>query len=397
MENQTFIDQLKTEMQARYRIDPNQVRIVRSPYRICPIGAHIDHQLGPVTAMAINRAVHLAYVPSKTSEIHLTSLDFKGKVQFSLEDIPPKLNNDWGNYLRGAVKALQQKHTLTRGIVGLTSGKFGQGGLSSSAAISITYLMALEDINGLNLSPQDNIELVRSIENCYLGLKNGILDQSAILLSKKNCLTLIDCKKSTYNLIQKSESMPSFTLLVTFSGLERSLISTVYNQRVEECTKAAKILLKAAGRPEQQHFLGNVTSKEYNDHQTKLSGAPARRAQHFFSELNRVHLGTQAWEKGDLETFGRLMSESGHSSIWNYECGSNPLIDLYTILIETKGIFGARFSGAGFRGCCVALVDPEIADDAINKIRKTYAEKYPNLAKKAPIFTCQSAHGARIL
>ena len=107
-------------------------------------------------------------------------------------------------------------------------------------------------------------------------------------------------------------------------------------------------------------------------------------------------MGVDAWRQGDLETFGRLMVESGRSSIENYECGSEPLIDLYDILTHTEGVYGARFSGAGFRGCCVALVDPEVSEEALLHIGRIYADRYPDLAQNASAFICQSDHRACI-
>ena len=91
------------------------------------------------------------------------------------------------------------------------------------------------------------------------------------------------------------------------------------------------------------------------------------------------------------------MTESGRSSIDNYECGSPPLIDLYGILVRTEGVYGARFSGAGFRGCCVALVDPDRGDAAVESVSRDYAATHPDLAEEAPVLLCGSDDGARIL
>ena len=390
------IDQLKTELAKRMGVSINHARIVRSPYRICPIGAHIDHQLGSVTAMTIDRAVHLAYVPTDTLDVRLKSLSFEGTVQFSFTSISGKQNGDWGNFPRGAAWALQQAgHKLIRGITGLTSGSMGEGGLSSSAAIGIAYLLALEHANDLTVSPSNNIHLDQAIENGYLGLKNGILDQAAILLSQKGYLTCINCKTATHELIP--QTMPPFDILIAFSGLRKALVATGYNARVEECAAAARILLAATGQSHQIPLLGFVTHEEYEMHKHKLTGDIAKRAQHFFSESARVAKGVEAWQKGDLKTFGHLMAESGQSSIENYECGSPPLIDLYHMLIHTDGVYGARFSGAGFRGCCVAFVDPQKSESAVAHVQSTYAKKYPELSQNAPVFTCQPDDGARIL
>ncbi len=393
-----IVAKLKTEMKTRFGTAPGDVCIVQSPYRICPLGAHIDHQLGPVTAMAIDQAVYLAFAPSDDANTRLQSLTFAGEVSFALGDVPDKIDGDWGNFPRGAARALQQRgHKLARGITGLTAGRMNEGGLSSSAAIGVAYLLAYEKANDLFLSPTDNIMLDQAIENGYLGLKNGILDQSAILLSQKGFLTAIDCASGTHKLIPRADALPAFDILIAQSGLRDALVSTGYNARVDECARAARTLLNAAGRPDQKPLLGNITREEYETHKSLLRGASGKRAKHFFTESARVIQGIDAWRDGDLNTFGRLIAESGRSSIENYECGSKPLIDLYRILIDTDGVYGARFSGAGFRGCCVALVDPQKSSTAIERIRAAYRAKHPDLSKNAPVFTCQPDDGARVL
>jgi galacturonokinase len=397
MENQDIVMRLREAVATRYGVAPGDVRVVRSPYRVCPLGAHIDHQLGPVTAMAIDRAVHLAYAPSGDRQVRLSSLDFSGETAFSLDDVPSRREADWGNYARGAAVALAQSQELEAGLVGVTAGRLGEGGLSSSAAIGVAYLMALEDANNLRVSVRENIELDRKIENGYLGLNNGVLDQSAILLSRRDHLTLIDCKTSEHRLIPKPDGMPPFKILIAFSGLQQALVSTGYNLRVQECRDAARALLDAAGRPEAEQLLGHVTPGEYAALGDRLAGPSAKRARHFFSEADRVSRGTKAWQMGDLAGLGALMSESGRSSIDNYECGSEQLIALYDILLATDGVAGARFSGAGFRGCCVAFVASEAADGACERVRKAYADRYPELSHGAPVFCCESDNGARIL
>jgi galacturonokinase len=347
--------------------------------------------------MALDRGVLLAYAPSASHEVRLSSLEFPGEVQFNLDDVPDMRNDDWGNYARGAVQALQQDHLLQTGLVGVTSGGSSEGGLSSSAAIGVAYLLALEDVNGLKVSDTENIALDQFIENNYLGLRNGILDQSAILLSRRDHLTLIDCATARHELIPRADSMPDFIIVIAFSGLQQALVGTDYNRRVAECAEAATILLAAVGRKTEPPLLGNVSAEEYATHKHLLSGAPARRAAHFFSEVERVERGVAAWREGDIEEFGRLMTASGESSILNYECGSPPLIALYHILIETDGVYGARFSGAGFRGCCVALVKADSASRAADAVRASYTRRRPDLAQNARVLLCHSADGARIL
>jgi len=391
------VEHLREEAARRYGVAASAVRVVWAPLRICPLGAHIDHQRGPVTAMALDRGVLLAYAASPSRQVRLSSLDYPGEVCFALDEVPERRKGDWGNFARGAVRALQQNHRLRTAIVGVTAGQMSEGGLSSSAAIGVAYLLALENVNGLKVSKEENIALDQYIENRYLGLRNGILDQSAILLSQRNHLTLIDCATVEHELIRRARSMPHFVIMVAFSGVRKALAATDYNRRVDECAEAAKSLLAAVGRAAEEPFLGNVRAEEYAAHKKRLRGAPARRAAHFFSEAERVRQGVAAWRRGDLEQFGQLMSASGASSIRNYECGSPPLIALYRILIKTDGVYGARFSGAGFRGCCVALVKPEAASEAADVVRKAYARRFPDLAENAYVCFCHSDDGARIL
>ena len=164
-------------------------------------------------------------------------------------------------------------HPLERGIVGLTEGSLAEGGLSSSAAFGVACLLALEEVNRLNLSNNDNILLDQKIENEYLGLRNGILDQAAVLLSRKGQLTRINCRTHEHELVAAGAQMPSFTILLAFSGLTRSLVTTDYNRRVDECAAAARTLLDAAGHKNSQPLLGNVLLAEYLAEKHHLNGA----------------------------------------------------------------------------------------------------------------------------
>jgi galacturonokinase len=396
MDIEPLLVKLRREMVLRYVARPETVRVIRSPYRICPLGAHIDHQLGPVTAMAIDRGILFAYTPATDREVRLCSLDFAEQTQFQLAAIPSRRDGDWGNYPRGAAQALGRKYPLSAGLRGIIAGRLGEGGLSSSAAVGVAYLLALEDVNGLHVSAEENIHFHQAIENDYLGLQSGLLDQAAILLSRRDHLTWIDCATLEHRLLPRSASMPPFTILIVFSGLQQSLVGTQYNCRVAQCTEAARILLAAAGQGQvARPVLGQLSLEQYAEYQGQLDGEMARRAAHFFSERQRVAEGVTAWSDGDLSRFGQLMTASGESSITNYECGCPPLIDLYQILSATPGVYGARFSGAGFRGCCVALVDPAAAADTVERVTTDYSRRHPDLAAAAPALLCQSDDGPR--
>jgi galacturonokinase len=394
------VDSLRAAVVGRHAVEPRLVRAVRAPYRVCPIGAHVDHQLGPVTAMAIDRGVYLAYAPSPPSapaEVRLDSLDFPGSVRFTLGEVPPRQGDDWGNFPRGAVAVLRRHHRLERGLVGVVVGQLHGGGVSSSAAVGIAYLLAFADVNGLSLSAAEQIKSGRRIENDYLGLRCGVLDQAAIVLSRRDHLTRIDCRTSAHELIPAARGMPPYRFVLAFSGVRKPLTGTDYNRRVGECAEAARTLLAAGGRSGLPPVLGLVPRADYEEHRHRLGDVAARRAAHFYSEVDRVERGTAAWRAGNLADFGALMTASGASSIRNYESGSPPLIDLYETLVATEGVYGARFSGAGFRGCCVALVDPAAVERVAARVTGGYARRYPDLADHVAVVACASDDGAALL
>ena len=398
MDTESSRQRLTNELMARYGVASSAVRQVFVPYRICPLGAHIDHQLGSVTAMAIDRGVRFAYAPAPTREVRLRSMNFAGEVRFGLDAPGIARSGDWGNYARGAVQALTQAgHALKQGSVGIIAGPWSEAGLGSSAAVGVAYLLALETVNGLRVSTDENIRLDQAIERGFLGLRNGILDQSGILLSRKNHLTLIDCATGGHQLIPAANAMPSWSILLAFSGLQKSLIGTDYNRRVAECAAAARIILEAAGRMDEPPLLGRVRPSEYEQFKGRLPAPLDRRAEHFFSEADRVRKGAVAWAKGDLSEFGQLMTASGESSIRLYECGAPPLIDLCQIMVQCPAVYGARFSGAGFRGCCVALVEQSCASQAAAEIQAAYAARQPELAANAAVVVCRSDDGAQMI
>lgn len=380
-------------------LTPESLHMVKSPYRVCPLGAHVDHQLGLVTGMTVDRNVLLVYAVQTKPQVRLLSVNFPGQVAFSLQDIPAKQELDWGNYARGAAYALKKKYTLSNGIVGVIEGNLPVGGLSSSAAVGIAYLLALEQANGIEEDPIANIEWDRMIENDYIGLNNGILDQSTILLSQADKLLCLDCQDGCYELVAPGPSLPSFNILVVYSGISKFLGKTGYNSRVAECHLAALELYRLARNqdPPDQLRLRHISAEDFLRFGGQLNGVSKKRSSHFFGELQRVQQGIEAWRQGDLNSFGRLMTASGASSIENYECGSPHLISIYELLRDLPGVYGTRFSGAGFRGCCIAFIDPDYASAICRRIAQEYPRRHPDIADVYETHVCNMDHGARIL
>ena len=406
-----------------------------SPYRVCPLGAHVDHQHGLVTGFAINKGVDLWWTPSGSpclggeedplnppvygeSHVHLESKTFEGVVDFEINAPTQVREHHWGDYARGAKYALMKRFELKRGIDGVIQGSLPVGGLSSSAAVLIAYVMAFAKANDIALKPFEVVKIASEAEREYIGLNNGLLDQACIALSQKDQLLFLDCDSNEYRLIpfggqrskvesqiaveglrSKVKGLP-FEIGIFFSGLTRSLVNSDYNLRVYECKTAAWNMLAYTDQPLKtfdKTFLRDIPKATFEKTRIAMPARFARRAEHFYSEYRRVRQGVTAWETGNMKLFGKLSFDSCESSIHNYECGSPELIAIYEIMRSLPGVYGGRFSGAGFKGACIALVDPAYKEDIQKVLTEKYLEQFPEYEKTFQVFWVRPDDGARFV
>ena len=398
-----------------------------SPYRVCPIGAHVDHQHGLVTGFAIDKGVDLWFNVNESSQmdngeltidnysenhVHLESKTFEGVVDFDIDAPTQVREHHWGDYARGAKYALRKRFELRRGITGVIQGSLPVGGLSSSAAVLIAYVMAFAKANDITLQPFEVVKIASEAEREYIGLNNGLLDQACIALSKKNQLLFLDCDSNEYRLIpfgggktntnlanDTNQELP-FEIGIFFSGLTRSLVNSDYNLRVYECKTAAWNMLAYTDQPLKtfdKTFLRDIPKTTFEKTRIAMPARFARRAEHFYSEYRRVRQGVTAWETGNLQLFGKLSFASCESSIHNYECGSPELIAIYEIMRSLPGVYGGRFSGAGFKGACIALVDPAYKEEIQKVLTEKYLEQFPEYEKTFQVFWVRPDDGARFI
>ena len=368
-----------------------------APYRVCPIGAHSDHNLGKITGFAINKGIHIAYSVKNNGIVEMSSLQFAKRAQWHIREIGNK-TGDWADYLRGATWALSRAHTLSVGLCGVIEGSLPIGGLSSSAAVVLAFLAALCRVNRIELTPRELIDIAYDGEKNYVGVNIGTLDQSCEVLGKKDHLLYLDCRDDSYELIPTAPSMRPYQIAVFFSGLEHSLAGSKYNMRVDELRAGVYALQAFSGMEYGKFDQANARDVAWDVYQTYKDRLPEpwrKRCEHWYTEFRRVEAGAEAWRRGDLEEYGRLSFESGWSSIHNWESGAPEQIRLYEIMRETDGIYGGRFSGAGFRGCCVALIDPGRADEIRAAVERKYLTSFPEMKGRYSFHLCESADGVR--
>ena len=344
-----------------------------SPYRVCPLGAHVDHQHGLVTGFAIDKGVDLWFNVREDSLVKLSS-----RTKY----------------------ALRKRFELRHGIEGVIQGSLPVGGLSSSAAVLIAYVMAFAKANDITLQPFEVVKIASEAEREYIGLNNGLLDQACIALGKKDGLLFLDCDSNDWRIIKRNPDMPEFEIGIFFSGLTRSLVNSDYNLRVYECKTAAWNMLAYTDQPLKtfdKTFLRDIPKATFEKTKIAMPARFARRAEHFYSEYRRVRQGVTAWETGNMKLFGKLSFDSCESSIHNYECGSPELIAIYEIMRQLPGVYGGRFSGAGFKGACIALVDPAYKEKIQKVLTEKYLEQFPEYEKTFQVFWVKPDDGARFV
>ena len=376
--------------------DTKTIKVSFCPYRICPLGAHSDHQHGYISGFAINYGIYVAYTVNDNALCKCASYNFEGIKSFKVNQALDK-ENDWADYIRGVIYAMSQNgFKLKYGINAYIHGEIPTGGLSSSAAVIISFMKALAFANDIELTNQQLIDLSYIAEAEFVGMNIGKMDQSCEVLSEANKLLVLDTQSFEYETVAMEKPSKPFDIIVIHTGAKRNLSSTLFNVRVDEMRAAAFVTLSYENANKAKFkntYLRDVPKEMYLKHREQLPVSLRKRADHYYTEFDRVLKGKELWRKGDIEGFGKLVFESGKSSIENYESGSDVLIDLYNIISTTDGVYGGRFLGGGFNGACLAIVDSLKLNDAIKHITDKYLAKHNKYAGDFKVYICKLENG----
>lgn len=368
-------------------------KIVISPYRFNPLGAHIDHQGGSVLARCLNQYSVLVFWPSDDAVSTLHSAlneDQWESTRFTPDQLADEFR--WDAMARASATALANWEACELGITGVVFGTLISGGLSSSASVILAYLSALADVNGISLGAVDLVELCRQVENDYRGLNNGIQDQMSIAFGQAEHLVLLDVDQVSATAVADPVNVDEICFLMCYSGVSRDLAGSAFNTRVAECQQAAALLSPGA------MHLGQVPDEKRSEKAiSTLPALLARRTRHVYTEMARVHRGVDAWRRGDWQAFGSMMNASCQSSINDYESGSEWLIALHEMATMLPGVYGNRFSGGGYGGCLFMLVDSASAESAGDTLLNQYLDRYPELRSKARVLIAESESTVRIV
>ncbi|MFD1392597.1 galactokinase [Lacticaseibacillus jixianensis] len=352
-----------------------------APGRINLIGEHTDYNGGHVFPCAISLGTYAAVATNDAATLRLYSGNFKevGIVEVPLSALTTPAEKKWTDYFKGMAQLLQQgKPEFTQGLDVYIYGNLPNGaGLSSSASLELLAGTILKDQYGLPESMLDLIKLGQKVENGYIGVNSGIMDQFAIGMGKANHATLLDTNTLEY------ESVPldlqDNVILIMNTNKRRELADSKYNERRSECEEAVRRLQTKLDIK----TLGDLNEDQFDQASYLIYDATLiRRARHAVFENQRTIKAAAQLKAGNLAGFGHLVSASGVSLAYDYEVTGVELDTLVKEALKQKGVLGARMTGAGFGGCAIALVNK----DQVAAVETAVGKKYEETIGYAPAF-----------
>lgn len=364
-----------------------------APGRINLIGEHTDYNGGHVFPAAITLGTYGLVSLREDREVHVYSENFpkKGVVVFHLDDLVYKKEDDWANYPKGVLAYLiESGYQLDKGLNILFYGNIPNGaGLSSSASIELLTGIIAKESYHLAIERLDLVKLGQKVENHFIGVNSGIMDQFAIGMGKKEHAMLLDTNTLKFEYVPAV--FGEYVIAIMNTNKRRELADSKYNERRQECEDAlAKIQTKKA-----VHSLGELTEDDLREVEEIVADETLfRRARHAITENERTLKAKAALETNDLDTFGQLLNASHHSLKEDYAVTGVELDTLVAAAQAHEACLGARMTGAGFGGCAIALVKQTEFDDFVQAVSTVYLEK---IGYKTDIYQASIDDGARKL
>lgn len=360
----------------------------RAPGRVNLIGGHVDYNEGLVLPVAVALDTAVAYRPRSDRRLRIYSAEFDETVEYDIDGVSPSSVAGWAAYPVGVAWAMAEAGFPIRGLdAAIASSVPVGGGLSSSAALEVSFAAALRQSCDLEIPDLELAKLCQKAESQFVGVRCGIMDQATAACAQTGRALLLDCR----SLEIRSIMLPgTLRIAILCTGVDRELRSSAYNQRRQECEEAVRRLASVDAdiralrdvEPEQLHLL--------------LRHLPApldRRVRHVVGEIERVSLAAAALEQGETERFGELMFASHRSSRDDYQVSSDELDSLVALAQRAPGAIGARLTGAGFGGCTVNVVSAALLEDFVASVSEGYERLY---GRSPEAFTSEAAPGLSV-
>ena len=377
---------IKEEFQQRFQKKPDHIFF--SPGRVNLIGEHIDYNGGQVMPCAISLGTYLAISKNTDKVFRFQCLNFPETAELHLQNSYTKSGKEWFNYPLGILDQVLGLDHPVSGLDMLFDGNLPIGaGLSSSASIEVLMIYALDQLFQLNIPKVEIALLSKKVENEFIGVNCGIMDQFAVTFGEKNKAILLNCDSLEYELLPFDTG--NYTLVIINTNKARSLADSKYNERFAECGAALKALKKEIDAKN----LCDIDMQTFRSH-TYLLNDPVleKRTLHVISENGRVKEAAKVLNKNKLEEFGQLMFQSHQSLKELYEVSGIELDTIVEFCKDYKDCIGARMTGAGFGGCAIALVDKKKMENFGVSLVEFYKEK---IGYEPSVFASEIGNGVR--
>jgi galactokinase len=349
--------------------DAEKEQVFFAPGRVCLIGEHIDYNGGFVLPAAISLGIYAVARPNKSNTLHIKStLDNKEFVFDLSKEILFNPLNSWANYPLGVAKYFIQKGYTINGCEILFASTLPVGsGLSSSAAIEVLTGYILSQLNTIEISQQALALAAKEVENNFVGVQCGIMDQFAVAFGKKNHAIKLNCTTLEYEYLPLHLS--EYNLVIFNTNKKRELAESAFNIRVKECNDALQIIKQH----ENIFCLADASLEaieKYIDDEVLY-----KRAYHVVSENLRVAKAAEVLKQNNIQAFGKLLFESHNSLKNNYEVSGKELDTFIDFAKQHSDCLGAKMTGAGFGGCAVAIVKANTSEDFITEALAYYKKE----------------------
>src|SRR5690606_9774363 len=345
--------------------------LAKSPGRINIIGEHTDYNGGFVLPTAIDRAIYVAIGKRNDEQIHLYAEDFQQDFRTTLNQIKPSEVN-WTNYILGVVHQIQERGKTLSGFNLYIDGDVPLGaGLSSSAAVECAVGFALNELFGLSFDRKEIAQIGQLAEHTFAGVKCGIMDQFASVLSKKGHVIKLDCRSLDYEHVPLE--LGDYEIVLLNTNVKHSLASSAYNNRRELCEQGVRWISEKY--PEVQS-LRDATVTMLDEIVKPKDTDTYIKCKYVIEENERLHRACAALERGDIPELGKQMFLAHQALSKEYEVSCEELDFLVDYVKQIPEVVGARMMGGGFGGCTINIVKKGYGKTIADQIAPIYKDRF---------------------